>query len=161
MSQYDIITNVQGTIGMILNTLAWLVVLRTKSLHNTTNYLLAYLAVVDSILCCYLIVFSATKMTQLPESSIGREIYCRIGFIELLISYSSIYALCLVTYERYIGIVHPLHYPRMMSAKNVIWIIFIALGMSFLFSSPRLFTWNASNDNSTLGCEVSRSEERR
>ncbi|XP_071789753.1 galanin receptor type 2-like [Asterias amurensis] len=146
MSQYDIITNVQGTIGMILNTLAWLVILRTKSLHNTPNYLLAYLAVVDSILCCYLIVFSATKMTQLPESFIGREIYCRIGFIEFLIAYSSIYALCLVTYERYIGIVHPLHYPRMMSPKKVILIIFIASGMSFLFSTPRLFTWTASND---------------
>ncbi|XP_071789787.1 adenosine receptor A2b-like [Asterias amurensis] len=96
--------------------------------------------------------------SHLTESFIGREIYCRTvksGFIGILTAYSSSYALCLVTYERYIGIVHPLHYPRMMSAKNVIWIIFIALGMSFLFSSPRLFTWNASNDNSTLGCEVS------
>ena len=123
-----------------------------------TNYLLAYLAVVDSIYCCELFLVNVTSTAQLPESFIGREICCRIvysGFISWLMLFSSSYALCLVTYERYIGIVHPLHYPRMMSPKKVIMIIFVALGMSILFSSPRLFIQNASNDTSLLGCKPS------
>ena len=127
-----IVSILQGTSGLVLNTLAWLVILRTKSLHNMTNYLLAYLAIVDSIFCCYLIAFFATLENQLPQSFIGKEIYCRIvksGFLLTFIAYSSTCALCLVTYERYIGIVHPLHYPRKMSAKKVIMIIFIAMVM--------------------------------
>ncbi|XP_071789757.1 galanin receptor type 2-like [Asterias amurensis] len=139
---------------MILNTLAWLVILRTKSLHNMTNFLLAYLAIVDSILCCQLLV--------LINATTGREIYCRIvsgNFIEWLTAYLSIYALCLVTYERYIGIVHPLHYPRMMSAKKTILIIFIALGMSFAISTPRLFTTNASNGTCTSESDTSNTSE--
>ena len=150
-----IVSILQGTSGLVLNTLAWLVILRTKSLHNMTNYLLAYLAVVDSIFCCYLIAFFATLENQLPQSFIGKEIYCRIvksGFLLTFIAYSSTCALCLVTYERYIGIVHPLHYPRKMSAKKVIMIIFIALGILFLLSSPNLLKLNANNDTSSLGC---------
>ncbi|XP_071789578.1 galanin receptor type 2-like [Asterias amurensis] len=111
-----------------------------------TNYLLAYLAVVDSIYCCEIILRTVTTTAQLPERFIGREIFCRTvysGFIYWITLFSSSYALCLVTYERYIGIVHPLHYPRMMSPKKVILITFIALGMSVLFSSPLLFTRNA------------------
>ena len=157
MELETIIKIVQGAVGMFLNTLAWLVILRTKSLHNVTNYLLAYLAVVDCIFCCHLVWINVAAETYLPESLIGREIYCRMvrsGFIFVCTLYSSSYALCLVTYERYIGIVHPLHYPRMMSPKKVIMIIFVALGMSILFPSPRFFTWNFSNDtNSVNGCK--------
>ena len=145
---------------MVFNTLAWLVILRTKSLHNMTNYLLAYVAVIDSIYCCNLIWINATAEQYLPKSLVGREVYCRIvrsGFLFICMAYSSSYGLCLVTYERYIGIVHPMHYPRMMSPKKVIMKIFVALGMSILFSSPSLFTWNESNDTYWLGCGMTNS----
>ncbi len=148
---------VQGTVGVVLNTLAWLVILRTKSLHNMTNYLLAYLAVVDSMFCTNLFLVNVMAENQGQQSFIGGEIYCRIvgsGFTFILTIYSSSFGLCLVTYERYIGIVHPLHYPRMMSPKKVIMIIFIALGMSILFSSSRLFIHNANNDTNHPGCEL-------
>ena len=158
MYEWTSIIEIAQAFGIVLNTLAWLVILRTKSLHNMTNYLLAYLAVIDSIYCCNFILHIATAKSYQTESFIGREIYCRTvksGFILVLTASSSSYGLCLVTYERYIGIVHPLHYPRKMCPKKVICIIFIALGISFLCSSPRLFTVNASNDTSWLGCKLS------
>ena len=52
----------QGIIGMILNTLAWLVIFRTKSLHNMTNYLLAYLAVTDSTFCFSVVLYHGNKL---------------------------------------------------------------------------------------------------
>ncbi|XP_033627366.1 sphingosine 1-phosphate receptor 3-like [Asterias rubens] len=52
----------QGIIGMILNTLAWLVILRTKNLHNMTNYLLAYLAVSDCVFCFSVVLYHSTVL---------------------------------------------------------------------------------------------------
>ncbi len=145
----------QSIIGMVLNTLAWLVILRTKGLHNMTNYLLVYLAVIDSIYCLITFSDNFTMGTIVPVTFIGREMYCRIiesNFASILPTYSSIYGLCLVTYERFIGLVHPLHYPRMMSAKRVSFIIFLSWFVAVLFSSPYLFTLAAGKETNTT-CE--------
>ncbi len=150
MSEWtDTIAIAQGTVGVVLNTLAWLVILRTKSLHNMTNYLLVYLAVVDSIYSCNIIFVHATTGNHQPEGFIDGEIFCwivRSGFANILTAYLSSYGLCLVTYERYIGIVRPLHYQRLMSAKKVKLIIFISWMMSVIFTSPLLFTTAVDND---------------
>ena len=145
----------QGITGVILNTLAWLVILRTKSLHNMTNYLLAYLAVVDSIYCCSIIFDNVNLETIVPVTIIGREIYCQIiesYFASMILFYPSIYGLCLVTYERYIGIVNPLHYPRLISAKKVSFVIFLSWMLAFLLSSPYLFTMAAGKETD-IACD--------
>ena len=144
-----------GIIGMVLNTVAWLVIVRTRNLRNMTNYLLVYLAVIDSIYCFSILFDNVNFGTIVPVTYIGREIYCRIiesYFASALPSYSSIYGLCLVTYERYIGIVHPLHYPRLMSAKKVSFIIFLSWIAAILFSSPLLFTLAAGTETN-ITCE--------
>ncbi|XP_071801300.1 tachykinin-like peptides receptor 86C [Asterias amurensis] len=138
----------EGIIGMVLNTLAWLVILRTKNLHNMTNYLLAYLAVIDS-LTCFCLFFNFATTTMIPDSEIGRVIYCRLikaQFVQVIAIYTSSFGLCVVTYERYIGIVHSLHYPRLLSAKKVSVIIFITWMVACLLSIPALFTHVASKD---------------
>ena len=140
---------------MVLNTVAWLVIVRTRNLRNMTNYLLVYLAVIDSIYCFSILFDNVNFGTIVPVTYIGREIYCRIiesYFASALPSYSSIYGLCLVTYERYIGIVHPLHYPRLMSAKKVSFIIFLSWIAAILFSSPLLFTLAAGTETN-ITCE--------
>ena len=144
----------QGIIGMILNTLAWLVILRTKTLRNMTNYLLAYLAVTDSLYCLSIVLEGAILLSiHHHESSIGRVPCLSITlslFISYTTAYSSSYGLCLVTYERYIGIVHPLHYPRLMSAKKVKLNIFISWLVSILISSPLLFTMACVFNNDSI-----------
>ena len=44
-----------------------------------------------------------------------------------------------MTYERYIGIVHPLHYPRRITLKKVTLIAFLSWILPFLFVWPELF----------------------
>ena len=148
----------QGIIGMVLNTLAWLVILRTKSLHNRTNYLLAYLAVVDSLACFHLFGVSATNGILFPIGSIGRELHCRLifsGFTGLLVIYCSTYGLCVVTYERYIGIVYPLQCPRLLSAGRVIKIVSITWTMAFLFTCPSIFAVTASTKEDPIEvCDI-------
>ena len=129
----------QGVIGMVLNTLAWLVILRTKGLHNMTNYLLAYLAVVDSLACFSVFL---RHVTAGYAASFEWDIYCRIvdsSFLQAITAKSSSFGLCLVTYVRYIGIVHPLHYPRLVSVKKVTTTVFLTWILSFLITSPHLF----------------------
>ncbi|XP_071801299.1 somatostatin receptor type 4-like [Asterias amurensis] len=138
----------EGIIGIVLNTLAWLVILRTKNLHNMTNYLLAYLAVIDSLTCFCLFFYFATA-TMIPNSEIGRVIYCHLiktQFLQAITIYTSSFGLCILTYERYIGIVHSLHYPRLLSPKKVLMIIFITWMIACVLSSPFLFTQVASKD---------------
>ena len=150
----------EGIIGMVLNTLAWLVILRTKNLHNMTNYLLAYLAVIDSLTCfCLFLLYAMLGFA--PENFIARYIYCWLIyslFLQHITIYTSSFGLCVVTYERYIGIVHPLHYPRLLSAKKVSVIIFITWMIAGLLSCPLLFTKVASNDAQQACTETSSSQ---
>ena len=140
----------ESIIGIVLNTVAWLVILRTKYLHNKTNYLLAYLAVTDSVLCICVFIYHVTDDR--------RDIYCRLtshfwsAFLLTMTSFASVYGLCLVTYERYIAIVHSLHYPRMMSVTRINILISVTWMISLLFSCPYLFTQIGKN-NYTQVCD--------
>ena len=141
----------ESIIGIVLNTVACLVILRTKYLHNKTNYLLAYLAVTDSLLCiCVFILYHITDELLIPVSFTGRDIYCRLirsYFLVSMTSFVSVYGLCLVTCERYIAIVHSLHYPRMMSVTRINILISVTWMISLLFSCPYLFTQIGKKDS--------------
>ena len=118
----------QGIIGVVLNTLAWLVILRTKNLHNMTNYLLAYLAVTDSICCFSVVVYYSSTTWWFNDK----------GFVQFMTGLVSSFGLCMVTYERYIGIAHPLHYPSRITLKKVTVIAFLSWILSFLVLCPTL-----------------------
>ena len=142
----------ESLLGMALNTLAWIVILYTKYLHNKTNYLLAYLAVTDSLAClCVFIYHLMNQMLalSLETSFTARILYCRLvrsQFIVMMTMYASVYGLCLVTYERYTAIVHPLHYPRRLSMRNLTLLVFLSWMASVMFSTPNMFLTTARKD---------------
>ena len=123
----------QAIIGMVLNTLAWLVILRTKNLHNMTNYLLAYLAVTDSTFCFSVVLDHRNELYSNTTWWLIDE-----GFVQFMTGLVSSFGLCLVTYERYIGIVHPLHYPSRITLKKVTLIAFLSWILSLLVLCPTL-----------------------
>ena len=145
----------EGIIGMVCNTLAWLVILRTKNLLHTTNYLLAYLAVIDSLSCFFMFFYNATHKIFHQSTLTWREFYCRLiynAFSQTVTTSVSSYTLCVVTYERYIGIVHPLHYQQMISNKKVTVIVLITWLISLLISILRLFALSASDETNNTPC---------
>ncbi|XP_038069752.1 neuromedin-U receptor 2-like [Patiria miniata] len=144
----------EGVIGVLGNLLVCFVILRVKFLHSMTNYLLVNLAVADMLLCLqefflYLMYSDISLLDFVPTSVGGRELYCRLlgsDFLAWALVYASAYNLCVVTLERYVAIVHPLQYERKLTATRMKSLIALIWVISFLFSSPYLFTIESSTD---------------
>ncbi|XP_038052346.1 neuromedin-U receptor 2-like [Patiria miniata] len=142
----------EGVIGVLGNLLVCYVIIRVKFLHNMTNYLLVNLAVADMLLCLQVFLYYLTSHCKLivfaPVSNGVRDLFCRLlasNFLGWALSYASAYNLCVVTLERYIAIVHPLHYARKLTTARMITLIVLMWMMSFLMSLPHLFTIAPSN----------------
>ncbi|XP_038069863.1 neuromedin-U receptor 2-like [Patiria miniata] len=145
----------EGVIGVLGNILVCFVILRVKFLHNMTNYLLVNLAVADMLLCFQSFFFYSTSspcctlIAYLPESFAVRILFCRLIVSEYLawaLFYASAYNVCVVTFERFAAIVHPLQFARQLTATRMKTMIALIWVMSFLFSLPFLFINKASND---------------
>ncbi|XP_038052350.1 neuromedin-U receptor 2-like [Patiria miniata] len=142
----------EGVIGVLGNLLVCYVILRVKFLHNMTNYLLVNLAVADMLLCLEETLYYLTSDCKLiafaPVSNGVRDLFCRIlasRFLAWALTYTSAYNLCVVTLERYIAIVHPLHYARKLTTGRMVTLITLVWVISFLISLPLLFTIETSS----------------
>ncbi|XP_038053536.1 neuromedin-U receptor 2-like [Patiria miniata] len=150
----------EGVIGVLGNLLVCYVILRVKFLHNMTNYLLVNLAVADMLVSLQVFLYYSTSDCPLialaPVSHGVRDLYCRLlasRFLAWALSYASAYNLCVVTLERYIAIVHPLHYSRKLTTARMVTLVALMWVISFLISLPLLFTVEPSNDPNRI-CSV-------
>ncbi|XP_038052360.1 neuromedin-U receptor 2-like [Patiria miniata] len=150
----------EGVIGVLGNFLVCYVILRVKFLHNMTNYLLVNLAVADMLMCLqeflYYLTSDCTPIEFAPVSNGVRDLFCRLlasKYLALVLSFASAYNLCVVTLERYIAIVHPLHYARKLTTARMVALITLVWVISFLISLPTLFTFEPSNDPNEM-CSI-------
>ena len=109
-------------LGLCGNILVCFTVWKANFLHTTTNYLIVNLAITDSFVC----IFSALQLLWnklgFPNSEIAQNIFCHLLSSEIFLwlsSTGSSFALVLVSLERFIGIVHPLHYRLLITPKRV------------------------------------------
>ncbi|XP_038066518.1 histamine H2 receptor-like [Patiria miniata] len=145
----------EGVIGVLGNLLVCFVILRVKFLHTMTNYLLVNLAVAD-MLSCLICIFKGLIYNEdckiidyVPTTFGGKVFSCRFlqsHFLEWALSYASAYNLCVVTFERYVALVHPLQYARKLTATRMKTLIALIWVMSFLFPLPFVFVLKPSND---------------
>ncbi|XP_038078869.1 alpha-1A adrenergic receptor-like [Patiria miniata] len=119
-----------GVVGTIGNALVCLTILKTKALHNVTNYMILNLAIADAIASSITIL----EQTIMENHRLGIGIfgYCTPSFIYnfkafFIFSYfqrvsfsNSVFALTLATFERYIGIIKPLHYFTFFTKRRLI-----------------------------------------
>lgn len=139
-------------ISVIGNTLTILAILTSRKLQNLlSNRFVLSLAVSDLLVGCsvpYHMVphyFPEMNMTKTP---------CLLRFSLIAFACaSSIYNLLLVSADRYVAIVHPLHYSRCMTRKvsliliSLVWTIALGLGSCLLY-------WNHWNENEGV-CDIS------
>ncbi|XP_038070281.1 LOW QUALITY PROTEIN: neuromedin-U receptor 2-like [Patiria miniata] len=153
----------EGVIGVLGNLLVCFVILRVKFLHTMTNYLLVNLAVADMLVCleCIfygLIYYENCKIIDyVPKTFGGKVVFCcflQSNFLGWALSYASAYNLCVVTFERYVALVHPLQYARKLTATRMKTLIALIWVTSFLFSLPFLFTLKPSNDPDLACSEI-------
>ena len=132
-------------LGVIGNSIVCYIIGRTKKLHSPTNYLIANLAVADLLVCLSSTVkpiIDNLTNSSWPSTNISRILFCQ--FLEsnvavFVSSTASALALTIVSFERFIGIVYPLHYPRLVTNSRLKiailcqWIISISAAMPFRF----------------------------
>ena len=132
-------------LGVFGNSIVCYIIGRTKKLHSPTNYLIANLAVADLLVCLSStvkpIIDNLTKNSW-PSTNISSIFFCLFlesGVALFVTSTASALALIIVSFERFIGIVYPLHYPilvtnsRLKIAILCQWIISVSAAMPFLF----------------------------
>ena len=116
-------------IGLCGNIIVCLTIWKATFLHNSTNYLIANLATTDAFVCVFAVCRVLTSSDQIPISStIARQLFCSLISSELLWWMSvgaSTIALVLLSFERFIGIVHPLRYKQFIIKRRLIIVIIL------------------------------------
>ena len=109
-------------IGLSGNILVCFTIWKATFLHNITNYLIVNLAITDSLVCLFSTLQLLWSKLVFPSSKIANHIFCHLLASHVWVflpSTSSAVALVLVSLERFIGIVYPLHYELLITTKRV------------------------------------------
>ncbi|XP_022107911.1 orexin receptor type 2-like [Acanthaster planci] len=112
-----------GIVGVIGNLLVSLTILKSKALHTLTHYFLLSLAIADSLVCITGIVH-AYVITEYDNRTQEVEVlYIVVNYMERSSTGQSALSLLLVTFERFIGIVRPLHHCSFFTRRKVSFLI--------------------------------------
>ena len=108
-------------VGLAGNLLVILTILRSRSLQGLTHYLLLNLAVADSLVCVTGLLGSPLYLTYTPCREDKEAQYWLIVYFYLhrAVAGQSVLGLLLVTFERFVGIVHPLRHQSYFSRRRV------------------------------------------
>ncbi|XP_038046439.1 somatostatin receptor type 4-like [Patiria miniata] len=114
-----------GIVGLIGNLLVAVAIVRSKSLHSLTHYFLLNLAIADSLVCVTGIVSSRFSILYIVcrQDTLSWHAVAAYTFLKRCIPEQSVLSLLLVTFERYIGIVHSLRHRSFFMRRRVIVLI--------------------------------------
>lgn len=114
-------------LGLVGNLLVIIVVYSYKQMRNTTNILIVSLAFADLFFIIFCVPFTAT-LYAMPIWPFG-DIWCKIvNFLMYVCAYASVWTLVLMSFDRYLAVVHPISSMRIRNTRNAY--ILIALTWS-------------------------------
>ena len=147
-------------IGIVGNAAVCFVIYRTKAMHNATNYLIVNLAVADLFVCVFTVMQLLIYVFDLwPSSVIGKKLFCYFFFNELFLWIATIaspLALVLVSFERFIGIVYPLHYNGLVTNTRL---RVVVLSQWFISVAPEIISFSFTHLSAELDVCYSDSPE--
>ncbi|XP_023245304.1 allatostatin-A receptor-like isoform X2 [Copidosoma floridanum] len=95
-----------GFVGLIGNSLVVAVVAFNTSMRSTTNILIINLAVADLLFVMFCIPFTGTDFV-LPYWPFG-NVWCKcVQYLIIVTACASVYTLVLMSFDRYLAVVHP------------------------------------------------------
>ncbi|XP_794754.1 D(2) dopamine receptor-like [Strongylocentrotus purpuratus] len=137
--------------GIVGNFLVIVVLLHRRSKNRATDTLIGGLAFADFLTSIFLIPIPTP--VYIPKTWLG-EVYCRLVFTQSLLWASitvSAYLLMSISVERYIAVVYPLHFKRLITRRRISTLIVIIWFLSIL---TQLFTFFAHTvDTFTNTCK--------
>ena len=153
---YSVLSCVIIVLGMFGNTLFLAVVIRTRSMHTTTNFLLANIAVADLLTLVTYVPGVVMTFVPHPRGIMGRLVCMfftnnHIGGVTLIVSG---FTLTVLSVERYNALIRPLRHRLRLDNRTVWYAILIIWISSIAFVIP-LFLY-ARYDNNLSTCNYSR-----
>ena len=127
-----------AVLGLIGNLLVIIVVILNQQMRSTTNILIISLAIADLLFIVVCVPFTAV-MYAVPLWPFG-TIFCKAyQYVIHVTAHASVYTLVLMSFDRYLAVVHPISSMVLRTQVNT----FIAIGLSWLVicgcNSPMLF----------------------
>ncbi|XP_037617975.1 adenosine receptor A1-like [Sebastes umbrosus] len=135
-----------AVLAIIGNFLVCLAVTRNKKLRTVTNYFLVSLAVADILVG--LVAIPCALLTDLGRPRHNLPLCLMLLSILMVLTQSSILSLLAVAAERYMAILLPFRYQRVMSPRNAQLALLVTWGLGAIFGSVPLMDWKRQPANS-------------
>ncbi|XP_045910109.1 adenosine receptor A2b-like [Micropterus dolomieu] len=144
-----------AVLAIIGNFLVCLAVTRNKKLRTVTNYFLVSLAVADILVG--LVAIPCAVLTDLGQPRHNLPLCLVLLSILMVLTQSSILSLLAVAAERYMAILLPFQYQRVMSPRNARLALLVTWGLGAISGSVPLMDWQrqpADSDYCIFTCVV-------
>ncbi|XP_069172707.1 allatostatin-A receptor [Procambarus clarkii] len=106
-------------VGLFGNTLVVIVIIANKQMRSTTNYLIFSLAMADLLFIVFCVPFTASDYI-LPTWPFG-SIWCKtVQYLTYVTAYASVYTLLLLSFDRFLAVVHPIAALTIRTEKNAL-----------------------------------------
>ncbi|KAL0101753.1 hypothetical protein PUN28_019108 [Cardiocondyla obscurior] len=126
-----------GILGLLGNSLVVVVVAANPGMRSTTNILIINLALADLLFVIFCIPFTATDFV-LPYWPFGNA-WCKIvQYLIYVTAYASVYTLVLMSFDRYLAVVHPIASMSWRTENHAIQAICVAWVVILILSTPAL-----------------------
>ncbi|KAE8613677.1 hypothetical protein XENTR_v10007824 [Xenopus tropicalis] len=141
------------SVAIIGNIMVIISVVTNKQLRIPTNYLIVNLAIADLLLSSTVLPFSATK--EIVGYWVFGRILCDVwAAMDVLCCTASIFSLCTISIDRYIGVRHSLRYPTIVTRKRTILALLGVWMFSTVISIGPLLGWKEPAPPDTYVCEI-------
>ncbi|KAA8579700.1 hypothetical protein FQN60_006793 [Etheostoma spectabile] len=139
-----------AVLTIIGNLLVCLAVTRNKKLRTVTNYFLVSLAVADILVG--LVGIPCAVLTDLGQPHHNLPLCLLLLSILMVLTQSSILSLLAVAAERYVAILLPFQYQRVMSPRNAQLALLVTWGLGAISGSVPLMDWKRQPAGSESIC---------
>ncbi|XP_022209096.2 allatostatin-A receptor [Drosophila obscura] len=151
-----------GFAGLLGNGLVILVVVANQQMRSTTNLLIINLAVSDILFVIFCVPFTATDYV-LPEWPFG-NMWCKfVQYMIVVTCHCSVYTLVLMSFDRFLAVVHPVTSMSLRTERNATlaimcaWITIVTTAIPVALShSVRIYQYRG---NAGTACVFSTEEE--
>ncbi|EDV45737.1 allatostatin-A receptor [Drosophila erecta] len=151
-----------GFAGLLGNGLVILVVVANQQMRSTTNLLIINLAVSDILFVIFCVPFTATDYV-LPEWPFG-NVWCKfVQYMIVVTCHCSVYTLVLMSFDRFLAVVHPVTSMSLRTERNATlaimcaWITIVTTAIPVALShSVRIYQYHG---NAGTACVFSTEED--
>ncbi|XP_018413353.1 PREDICTED: alpha-1B adrenergic receptor [Nanorana parkeri] len=139
--------------AIVGNIMVIMSVVTNRQLRIPTNYLIVNLAIADLLLSTTVLPFSSTL--EIVSSWVFGRIFCDIwAAMDVLCCTASIFSLCAISIDRYIGVRYSLQYPTIVTRKRVLLALLCVWILATVISIGPLLGWKQQANTDESVCNI-------